>query len=408
MAKKTILKHRRGTTAEWVEWTKNPDNILLEAEIAIEDAADGMRLIVGDGLHHTYEDFPKLYLPGYAQEIDGAVVASGYDYAEYFEWDDGNSGNEDRHGRFVAITNNTRKIHLAGPNDSVLGVTSATASIVGNWTKDKENNPNWCIVGMIGIVEVDYEGECTCGGYAMIGEGGVAVPAIGTFGYKIVKVNAAKRTIEVVLGNDSDMIARAQLDIVSLETEVDDINAKIGEVPEGKTLTELISESSYTLTEEDKAEMVAQVLASLPSAEEFSVQGLAKEEIMNVIKNILLFIWCLPQNFLGFCVWVYTRFQKAETKRYKGAWVTRWKHSTGVSLGHFIFVPQWAGEDTVKHEYGHTLDGNCLGVLYLLVIGIPSFCWAAFGGKHRLKHNVSYYDFYTEKRAELLGEVDRK
>ena len=125
------------------------------------------------------------------------------------------------------------------------------------------------------------------------------------------------------------------------------------------------------------------------------------------MKHILLFIWCLPQNIIGFFVWLYTRFQKAKTVRYNGAFLTRWKHGSGVSLGHFIFVSEWAGEDTVKHEYGHTLDGNCLGFLYLIVIGIPSIVWAGCFGKYREKHKISYYDFYTEQRAERLGGVER-
>lgn len=223
MPQKVLVKHRRGTTTEWQEWCRNPNNILLESEIAIEDALDGMRLIVGDGKHHPYEEFPKLYLPGYAHEVDGIVVASGYDYAEYFKWDDGNPNNEDRTGRFVAITNNTRNIHLATPDDSVLGVTSTTASIVGNWAQNKQDDIAWAIVGMIGIVEVKYEGDCVCGGYAMIGDNGIAVPAIGAFGYKIVKLNEDRGVAEIVLGNNLDMIARIKEDIVDLEKNLGDI-----------------------------------------------------------------------------------------------------------------------------------------------------------------------------------------
>lgn len=125
------------------------------------------------------------------------------------------------------------------------------------------------------------------------------------------------------------------------------------------------------------------------------------------MKHFFLAIWMLLQNFFGVCVFLFTKLQKAKTEQYKGTLVTRWKYHTGVSLGQFIFIPTNAGEKTLKHEYGHYIDGTCLGPLYLFMIGIPSFCWAAFGGKYRTKHKMSYYDFYTEKRADKLGEVVR-
>ena len=127
-----------------------------------------------------------------------------------------------------------------------------------------------------------------------------------------------------------------------------------------------------------------------------------------MIKQIIQWIWCLPQNIIGLFVLIFTKFQKSKTDQYNGTFVIRWKYSNGVSLGQFIFVSENADENTIKHEYGHHIDGNCLGPLYLFVIGIPSICWAAFGRKYRIKHNKSYYDFFTERRADRLGEVKRK
>lgn len=124
-------------------------------------------------------------------------------------------------------------------------------------------------------------------------------------------------------------------------------------------------------------------------------------------KQIALFLWCLPQNILGLIVLIFTKFQRAKTQRYEEVFVTHWKYSSGCSLGCFVFIPKYADEKTLRHEYGHYLDGNCLGPLFLLVIGIPSFCWAAFFDKYRYKHNISYYSFYTERRADKLGGVVR-
>lgn len=121
----------------------------------------------------------------------------------------------------------------------------------------------------------------------------------------------------------------------------------------------------------------------------------------------MLTIWLLPQNIIGLFVFLFTKLQGAKSEKYKGTIVTRWKYGSGVSLGQFIFVGENASEKTIKHEYGHYIDGTCLGWLYLFVIGIPSVIWAGCFGKYRAKHNISYYDFYTERRADLLGEVKR-
>lgn len=51
------------------------------------------------------------------------------------------------------------------------------------------------------------------------------------------------------------------------------------------------------------------------------------------------------------------------------------------------------------------LPQNLLGLLYLLVIGLPSLLWAWL---HRyIAPDKSYYWFYTERWADLLGRVKR-
>ena len=103
---------------------------------------------------------------------------------------------------------------------------------------------------------------------------------------------------------------------------------------------------------------------------------------------------------------LFTRKQ-APREHYDGTIVTRWKYGSGVSLGKFIFVSKNAPETTVKHEYGHYLQGLRLGWLYLFVVGIPSILWAAFGGRYRRKKGVSYYSKYPENWADRLGGVER-
>lgn len=63
-----------------------------------------------------------------------AYKSTGADYAEYFEWLDGNSNNEDRVGHFVTLTND--KIMFAQPGEYALGVVSGQPCIIGNADED--------------------------------------------------------------------------------------------------------------------------------------------------------------------------------------------------------------------------------------------------------------------------------
>lgn len=62
--------------------------------------------------------------------LKGAAVSNGLDYAEYFEWADGNLNNEDRIGLVVSLLGN--KITLAQAGDTVFGIISGTPSVIGN------------------------------------------------------------------------------------------------------------------------------------------------------------------------------------------------------------------------------------------------------------------------------------
>lgn len=66
----------------------------------------------------------------------GSYNASGADYAEFFEWADGNPGNIDRAGRFVTLEG--EHIRLAGPGDGyILGIVSGAPSVVGDVYDDQ-------------------------------------------------------------------------------------------------------------------------------------------------------------------------------------------------------------------------------------------------------------------------------
>ena len=74
--------------------------------------------------------------------------AGGADYAEYFEWKDGNSSSEDRRGYTVVLDGNQiRKSTSDDAQSSILGVVSATPAMVGdtgqmNW-QGKYERDEW-------------------------------------------------------------------------------------------------------------------------------------------------------------------------------------------------------------------------------------------------------------------------
>jgi len=65
--------------------------------------------------------------------VDGSSSTGGADYAEYFEWSDGNSSSEDRRGYSVVLDGN--KVRKATADDaatSIIGVVSATPAYIGD------------------------------------------------------------------------------------------------------------------------------------------------------------------------------------------------------------------------------------------------------------------------------------
>lgn len=121
------------------------------------------------------------------------------------------------------------------------------------------------------------------------------------------------------------------------------------------------------------------------------------------MKQILLWLWCLPQNLVGLLVRLFTRARKVgdhyEYNREYGS----------VSLGEFIFLSRADADSefVLAHELGHRKQSRRLGWLYLIIIGLPSLIWAGCFGWYRRKHGINYYEFYTEKWANKLGGVEK-
>ena len=174
----------------------------------------------------------------------GTVSSStGADYAEYFEWKDGNPENEDRVGYIVTLDGN--KIVKANSGDDILGICSGTALVLGDsaelyWNKKfvtddfgrliykeqqfqcepvldkngnvikeawvetsyaplvssdydpskpyikRENRPEWQIVGMMGKLYVRDDGSCVINGYADV-VNGIATKAAGKTNMRVME-----------------------------------------------------------------------------------------------------------------------------------------------------------------------------------------------------------------------------
>ena len=149
----------------------------------------------------------------------GAYKTNGADYAEYFEWLDGNTKNQDRVGLFVTLDGD--KIKLANKGDYILGVISANPSIVGNSAEldwhdkyktdvygrliyDESNNlilnenyndtleyiprgarKEYSKVGLLGQLVVQDDGMCKINGYCTASANGVATKSDS--GYRVIK-----------------------------------------------------------------------------------------------------------------------------------------------------------------------------------------------------------------------------
>ena len=133
--------------------------------------------------------------------------------------------------------------------------------------------------------------------------------------------------------------------------------------------------------------------------------------------KFLLWLWQLPQNLTG---WIYSKFGNKDMilNLDTGNCITIFYapcFKAGVTLGQYIILdPIWQNAsrtyfmNTVKHEYGHSIQSKYLGWFYLLVVGIPSVFRNILNRINNKKFNQAwYYAGYPEKWADKLGGVIR-
>ena len=136
---------------------------------------------------------------------------------------------------------------------------------------------------------------------------------------------------------------------------------------------------------------------------------------MKIIKGILFYLWQftfgLIQNIMGLFMLLVYKIKGSKSEWYHYALITYIdkKNFGGVSLGMFIFINKNVEGDRLHdmkiHEYGHTVQTEILGPLWLFVIALPSFIWCGLPAlvKLRREKNISYYWLYCEGWANLCG-----
>lgn len=133
--------------------------------------------------------------------------------------------------------------------------------------------------------------------------------------------------------------------------------------------------------------------------------------------KFILWIWQLPQNLVG---WIYSKFGNKDMilDLNTGKCITIFYapcFKAGATLGQYIILdPVWQNAsrtyfmNTVKHEYGHSIQSKYLGWFYLLVVGLPSVFRNILNRINNKKFNHKwYYSGYPEKWADKLGGVIR-
>ena len=130
--------------------------------------------------------------------------------------------------------------------------------------------------------------------------------------------------------------------------------------------------------------------------------------IMKYIRNLILFIWQLPQHIVALIYFGYLVMMCKDLgvdSRYKQAIVIPCVMRGAITLGNYVFVGLNSEyKETVKHELGHTIQSKILGPLYLIVIGIPSITYCGLRRLFPSLRKKNYYNFYTEKWANNLSE----
>jgi hypothetical protein len=219
-------KHNTEKTAPRFSDIQDPEN------------ADAL-FIIGCGTSSATKNAFRVTSGGKCYGAD-AFGASGADFAELFEWADGNPDNEDRRGLFVTLDG--EKIRLANTDDDYIGIISDDQAFIGNSASEewqgkyltdifggkltqevevpevidevtgeviqeattaiqyvlnpdynpdeeyimRENRKEWGIVGLVGQIVLIDDGSCVVGGRVVPKENGIGTASTTKEGYRVM------------------------------------------------------------------------------------------------------------------------------------------------------------------------------------------------------------------------------
>ena len=112
------------------------NNASTAAENSDNGTSTGTAFVIGNGTASSASNAFRVTGEGKIYATN-STVNTGADYAEYFEWADGNLNLEDRVGHFVTFDKeNPQKIKFANKGDYILGIVSGMPNIIGNGDED--------------------------------------------------------------------------------------------------------------------------------------------------------------------------------------------------------------------------------------------------------------------------------
>ena len=128
------------------------------------------------------------------------------------------------------------------------------------------------------------------------------------------------------------------------------------------------------------------------------------------MKDFLLCLWQLPQHLIGLgLVKLFTNGSYEEYHAPAYAKVYRWRYDAAVSFGRIIIIHTRDTGSTPRvkaHELGHSCWSKWIGLLYLILQGLPSLIgniiWHLSGGA------FDYYKQPWERAADKAAGVVRK
>lgn len=131
------------------------------------------------------------------------------------------------------------------------------------------------------------------------------------------------------------------------------------------------------------------------------------------MKEVLLYIWQLPQNMYGLLLLLLYQHEKIYHRLKGRTFYFTEEMRSGISMGNYIIMNREDKEDGMRHEYGHSIQSRILGWFYLPVIGVPSLLWNIIDwlivtpivGWERSCE--IYYSMPWEAWADKLGGVKR-